>query len=217
MLVKVCCIQNLDEARRAIAAGASHLGLVGAMPSGPGPIGDEVIAEIAAGVRDEATPVLLTSASDAPGIVDHVSRTGVECVQIVRTVGADVRLAVKDALPRVAIIQVVHVQGPDSIEDAAGAAVGSEMVLLDSGRPGGAVEELGGTGRRHDWSLSARIVAELDVPVLLAGGLDPENVEEAIETVGPAGVDLCSGLRDERGDLEDVRLTRFMAGVRLAR
>lgn len=214
MLVKICCIQSPDEARRAIAAGASHLGLVGAMPSGPGPIDDDTIAAIARGVGRQATPVLLTSEPDAAGIVGRISRTGVPCVQIVRTVAPDVRLAVREAVPDVTIIQVVHVQGPNSFDDAMAASVAADIVLLDSGRPGARVEELGGTGRTHDWSLSARIVAALDLPVLLAGGLNPENVVDAVRIVAPAGVDLCSGIRDARGALEDDRLARFVARAR---
>ena len=209
--VKVCCIQNEDEVRLAASAGATHVGLVGAMPSGPGPIADEDIARIAASAPDEVTTVLLTSRRTAAGIVDHVLHTGVDAVQVVQEVAPPVRHAIRQAIPGIQIFQVVHVEGPGSVAQARDAAKGSDYLLLDSGRP--SMAELGGTGRSHDWSVSADIVSMSSIPVFLAGGLSPENVAEAIRVVGPAGVDLCSGIRGEDGGLVPQRLTGFMGAV----
>jgi len=183
----------------AAAAGATHVGLVAAMPSGPGPIADDRIAEIVGAVPTGVTAVLLTAHTDADSIIGHARTTGVTAVQIVGEVPADVRLSIKAAAGSIDILQVVHVGGPEALEQAQPAAVGSDFVLLDSGRPSALVPELGGTGRTHDWAVSAQIVSRLDVPVFLAGGLGPENVAEAIRTVRPAGVDLCSGIRDPAG------------------
>ena len=74
-----------------------------------------------------------------------------------------------------------------------------DALLLDSGRPDAQVKTLGGTGLTHDWALSAEIVAQVDRPVFLAGGLRESNVAEAIAQVKPFGVDLCSGVRTEGG------------------
>ncbi len=142
--------------------------------------------------------------------------TRVNAVQIVREVSAEVRLSVKTAIPSIEILQVVHVGGPEAFEQAQRAVVGSDFVLLDSGRPSAQTPELGGTGRTHDWALSAQIVSQLDIPVFLAGGLGPENVEEAIRNVRPAGVDLCSGIRDTAGRLVGGRLSAFVEAVRRA-
>ncbi len=199
MLIKICCIQNDTEVEMAAAAGATHVGLVAAMPSGPGPIADDRIAEIVGAVPTGVTAVLLTAHTDADSIIGHARTTGVTAVQIVGEVPADVRLSIKAAAGSIDILQVVHVGGPEALEQAQRAAVGSDFVLLDSGRPSALVPELGGTGRTHDWAVSAQIVSRLDVPVFLAGGLGPENVAEAIRTVRPAGVDLCSGIRDPAG------------------
>lgn len=199
MLIKICCIQNDTEVEMAAAAGATHVGLVAAMPSGPGPIADDRIAEIVGAVPTGVTAVLLTAHTDADSIIEHARTTGVTAVQIVGEVPADVRLSIKAAAGSIDILQVVHVGGPEALEQAQPAAVGSDFVLLDSGRPSALVPELGGTGRTHDWAVSAQIVSRLDVPVFLAGGLGPENVAEAIRTVRPAGVDLCSGIRDPAG------------------
>lgn len=199
MLIKICCIQNDTEVEMAAAAGATHVGLVAAMPSGPGPIAADRIAEIVGAVPTGVTAVLLTAHTDADSIIEHARTTGVTAVQIVGEVPADVRLSIKAAAGSIDILQVVHVGGPEALEQAQPAAVGSDFVLLDSGRPSALVPELGGTGRTHDWAVSAQIVSRLDVPVFLAGGLGPENVAEAIRTVRQAGVDLCSGIRDPAG------------------
>ena len=199
MLIKICCIQNDTEVEMAAAAGATHVGLVAAMPSGPGPIAADRIAEIVGAVPTGVTAVLLTAHTDADSIIEHARTTGVTAVQIVGEVPSDVRLSIKAAARSIDILQVVHVGGPEALEQAQPAAVGSDFVLLDSGRPSALVPELGGTGRTHDSAVSAQIVSRLDVPVFLAGGLGPENVAEAIRTVRPAGVDLCSGIRDPAG------------------
>ncbi|MEQ9398849.1 MAG: phosphoribosylanthranilate isomerase [Longimicrobiales bacterium] len=206
---KVCCIQDGVEMRMAADAGATFAGLVGAMPSGPGPIPDARIAELVAGAPTGITPVLLTERADAEGIADHLQVTGVAAVQLVRHVPAPVREELRRRVPGLTILQVVHVEGPASVAEAERLAEGADYLLLDSGRPGAAVAELGGTGRTHDWSVSAAIVAASPVPVLLAGGLRPENVAAAVQAVGPWGVDVCSGLRGTAGRLDQGRLTAF--------
>ena len=214
VLIKVCCIQDESELAVAAHAGATHVGLVGEMPSGPGPIGDSEIARLASQAPASVSTVLLTSRTDAAGIVAHVLAVAVDAVQIVQAVPAAVRHAVRQALPGIAVWQVVHVTGPQALARVRDAAEGSDALLLDSGRPAETVPELGGTGRTHDWAVSAEIVRRAPVPVLLAGGLRPENVAEAVTRVRPAGVDLCSGVRDENGSLSGVRLDAFVGVVR---
>jgi len=211
--LKVCCIRDEAELRLAGDAGADYVGLVGAMPSGPGPIDDERIARLAA-VALRARAVLLTARTRAEDIAAHVRKTGVRAVQIVRPVDVEVRRALRGACPGIEIFQAVHVEGPGSVDQAIEATEGSDYLLLDSGRPSAAVAELGGTGRVHDWALSARIVETVAVPVFLAGGLRPGNVAEAVRAVRPHGVDVCSGLRDGEGRLVAERLHSFVAALR---
>lgn len=211
--VKVCCIQDEDEMRLAADAGASFVGLVGAMPSGPGPISDERIARLARSAPEGVTTVLLTARSEPAAIVEHVVSTGVGAVQLVRTLSPRVRREIRRSLPDIGILQVVHVDGRASADVALEAAEDTDYLLLDSGRPSADVPELGGTGRTHDWSVSAEIVERSPVPVLLAGGLRPENVAEAVATVRPWGVDVCSGLRDGTGRLVPNRLRAFFDGL----
>jgi phosphoribosylanthranilate isomerase len=213
--VKICCISSVAEARMAIEAGASALGLVSAMPSGPGVISEEQIAEIAATVPPPIATFLLTSRQDVASIVEQQRRCRTNCVQLCDCVTSGSLGELKTALPGVSIIQVIHVTGPESVEEAVGVASSVDAILLDSGNPSLAVKELGGTGRRHDWSLSRTIREQVSVPIFLAGGLKAENVAEAIAAVQPFGLDLCSGVRTD-GVLDREKLEKFFAAVKTA-
>jgi phosphoribosylanthranilate isomerase len=195
VFVKVCCIADLDEARLAVAAGASALGLVSAMPSGPGPIGEDDITRIAAAVQRPIETFLLTALVDAEEIAAQQRRCGTSAVQLVDAVAEPELRLLRRLLPDTRLVQVIHVTGAESVDEARAAAPLVDALLLDSGNPRLAIKELGGTGRVHDWATSRRIVDSVGVPVLLAGGLHPGNAREAFERVRPAGLDVCSGLR----------------------
>lgn len=212
---KICCMQNVEEARLAIDHGASALGFVSAMPSGFGPIGDDDIAEIIAAMPATISTFLLTCATDARTIADQQRRSGANTLQLVDEVRPGTYAALRDALPDVSLVQVIHVEGEKSIRDAATVAAHVDAILLDSGNPSLAIKELGGTGRVHDWAISRRIREEVGVPIFLAGGLRAENVGEAIASVRPFAVDVCTGLRTE-GALDPVKLDRFVTAVRAA-
>jgi phosphoribosylanthranilate isomerase len=207
--IKVCCISSVDEAWTAIRAGASALGLVSAMPSGPGVIGDELIAEIAARVPPGVATFLLTSATDADAIIRQQRTARVNTLQLVDAVAPDVYPILRAELPGIALVQVIHVRGDESVDEAREVAPHVNAILLDSGNPSAAVKELGGTGRVHDWALSRRIREAVDVPVYLAGGLRPENVAEAVAHVGPFGLDVCSGVRTD-GRLDGEKLAALI-------
>ena len=208
MYVKVCCIQDLDEARLAISAGASALGLVSAMPSGPGPIDEEKISRIAAAVPAPTETFLLTALREAEAIAQQHRRCGTTAVQLVDHVAEPELRCLRKLLPGTRLVQVIHVVGPESVDEARNAAALVDTLLLDSGNPKLAVKELGGTGRVHDWAHSRRIRDTAGIPVLLAGGLHPGNARIAMERVRPAGLDVCSGLRRD-GRLDAGRLRDF--------
>lgn len=210
--VKICCIANESEARLAISMGADALGLVGKMPSGPGPVPDEDIRRIAATVPPPIATFLLTSEQTVGGIVEHHRRTGTNTIQIVDELLGREYGVLRETLPGTKLVQVIHVAEDESVAEACELAEHVDAILLDSGDPKLAVKELGGTGRRHDWRLSRRIVEECGKPVFLAGGLTAENVAEAIETVGPFGVDVCSGVRSN-GDLDSAKLESFFSAI----
>jgi phosphoribosylanthranilate isomerase len=213
--VKICCIMSIEEARQAVAAGASALGLVAKMPSGPGVIEDELIARIAATVPPPVATFLLTSETDIDAIIDHIRRCGTNTVQLVDAVEDRTYAAIRAAVPQVKIVQVLHVADENVVAEARDLARWVDAFLLDSGNPRLAIKELGGTGRIHDWDLSRRVVDAVDRPVFLAGGLKPENVAEAVQRVRPFGLDLCSGVRTD-GRLDTAKLAAFFAAVREA-
>lgn len=210
--IKICCIADEQEAAAAISFGASAIGLVGKMPSGPGPIDDEVIHRIAKSVPPPIATFLLTSEQTARGVIDHHSRTGTSAIQIVDELQNREYYALRSALPNVKLVQVIHITGDASVDEACQLAEFVDAILLDSGDPTLTVKELGGTGRRHDWNLSRRIVETCGKPVFLAGGLNSANVREAIETVRPFGLDLCSGVRTD-GKLDLKKLDLFFSAV----
>ena len=203
--LKVCCIRSIEEAWLAIDHGADALGLVSAMPSGPGAIDEELIAEIADMVPPPVATFLLTSHTVAAEIVQQMLVCGTDIVQLVDAVDNSVYREIRRETPRIRIVQVVHVRDRASVEEAVELSELVDALLLDSGNPELAVKELGGTGRVHDWSLSREIVDRSDCPVFLAGGLDPGNVREALGHVKPFGIDLCTGVRTE-GALDPAKL-----------
>lgn len=197
----------------AIEAGANAIGLVSAMPSGPGPIAEDLIAEIAAIVPPGVSSFLLTCLQDAPSIIDQQRRLGVNTIQICDRLTSGSYQQIHEALPGIKLVQVIHVTGPESVDEAIAVAPHVDAILLDSGNQSLAIRELGGTGRTHDWSLSRRIREAIDVPLFLAGGLNPMNVAAAIREVQPFGIDVCSGLRTE-GDLDPQKLSAFIRAIR---
>lgn len=213
--VKVCCIASVEEARLAIRHGAGAIGLVSEMPSGPGVIPEPLIAEIAASVPPGIGTFLLTCRQSVDGIVEQQKRTRVNTVQICDQLAEGALQELRTALPGVSLVQVIHVDGDEAVARAMAVAPSVDAILLDSGNPKLAVKELGGTGRRHDWTISRRIREQVDVPVYLAGGLEAGNVAEAIAAVGPFALDVCSGVRTE-GRLDAARLEAFFAAVKRA-
>ena len=208
MFVKICCIASLDEARLAVGAGASAIGLVSAMPSGPGPIEEAEIARIAAAVPPPTETFLLTPLTDAEAVAVQHRRCGTTAVQLVDALEEAELRRLRRLLPGIRLVQVIHVAGLESLDEARGVAPLVDTILLDSGNPRLAVKELGGTGRVHDWATSRRIRDSVGVPVLLAGGLNPGNAREAYDRVLPAGLDVCSGLRPN-GPLDAGMLQAF--------
>jgi len=199
----------------AVEHGASALGLVSDMPSGPGVIAEDLIAEIAASIPPPIESVLLTSKHHAEAIIEQQRRARVSAIQIVDRIERGGHRALRAALPGIRIIQVIHVTGNESVEEALAMSPHVDALLLDSGNPAAAVKELGGTGRTHDWGISSRIRVSVDVPVFLAGGLTPQNVGKAVRYVRPFALDVCSGVRTG-GKLDEQKLIEFFAQISAA-
>lgn len=210
--IKICCISSIQEANLAIEAGASALGLVGNMPSGPGIISDELIAEIAAFTPKNIDTFLLTSETSIEKIIEHYSKVNTTTIQIVDALTQGTHSDLKKAFPNVKIVQVLHVLNENSIAEALEISHYVDSILLDSGNPNLATKELGGTGRVHNWEISKKIVEKVKIPVFLAGGLNHANALKAIQEVRPYGLDLCSGVRTN-GNLDAQKLTSFFNAI----
>lgn len=210
--IKICCISSVDEVRIAVRAGADALGFVSAMPSGAGIIAEELIAQLVPIVPPPVGTFLLTCETDATKIVAQQRHCGANTLQLCDRVSASVRALVSRQLPGIRIVQVVHVTGPETVDEALEVEETSDAILLDSGNQSLPVKELGGTGRIHDWSVSATIREKVQLPIFLAGGLNPGNIREAIAAVRPYGVDVCSGLRTD-GRLDTAKVSAFVAAV----
>ena len=210
--IKICCIASVAEAKLAVAHGADALGLVAAMPSGVGSIADDTIAEVANAVPPPVASFLLTAETRAEAIANHVRRTGPTAVQIVNHIDPTDSAELVRLLPITRRVQVIHIEDEGALDLIDVYAPHVHAFLLDSGRPGLIVPELGGTGRVHDWNISAEFVRRSPRPVFLAGGLNSGNVGEAIRIVRPYGVDLCSALRIF-GALNAAKLDAFVRAV----
>lgn len=196
----------------AIHYGASALGLVGRMPSGPGIISDETIFSIAQIIPPGISSFLLTSETTAPKIVAHHQVTNTNTIQLVDALEEGAYAEIRRAIPTVKLVQVIHILSEDSINEALRAAAQVDALLLDSGNPHLPVKELGGTGRTHNWDLSKNIVRQSPVPVYLAGGIRPDNIQEAIDRVGPFGIDVCSGVRTQQ-QLDEQKLASLFKAI----
>ena len=211
--IKICCISSIEEAHLAISCGASALGLVSAMPSGPGVVDEDLIAQIIRSVPPPIATFLLTAQQHADAIIDQQHRCRPNTVQLVDTVAESELMRLRRALPGIALVQVIHVIGSESIDEACAIAPLVDAILLDSGNQKLDIKQLGGTGRVHDWSISRVIRERCGKPVFLAGGLNADNVRTAIADVNPFGLDLCSGVRTE-GKLDELKLRAFFAAAR---
>jgi len=193
--VKICCISSIEEARLAIEFGASAIGLVSKMPSGPGVISEEQIISIVKTVPKKIQTFLLSSKQDSGSIIHQVKRCKTDTIQIVDRLLEGTYADIKKELPNIQIVQVIHVNNEKSIDEAVRISHFVDSILLDSGNQDPENKVLGGTGRTHNWSISKKIVDSIDIPVYLAGGLNSRNVIDAVSAVQPYGIDLCSGVR----------------------
>jgi phosphoribosylanthranilate isomerase len=207
--IKICCINSISEALTAVELGADAIGLVGRMPSGPGPISDELIKQIVLVVPPPISTFLLTSETSAPEIIKHNLRTNTNTIQIVDLLSDGTYSHIKEALPSIKIVQVIHVLDSKSVDLAIKLSESVDALLLDSGNPNLKIKELGGTGRTHNWELSRQIRDNAKCPIFLAGGLNPNNVKQAIEEVQPFAIDVCSGVRTN-GVLDKNKLSAFV-------
>jgi phosphoribosylanthranilate isomerase len=211
--VKICGIRSLAEAHAALEAGADALGfLVGLDYPSDDALEPEAARAIAVRLPPLVRRVLVTHRTNAAEVVALFLASACDTLQLHGDFPGARAPELRAALPGVRIARVVHVDGEAALRRAQEAAAWADALHLDT-RTGA---RLGGTGVTHDWSLSARIVAAAPTPVMLAGGLTPDNVAEAVGRVRPFGVDVNSGVEDARGAKDRALLRAFVAAARAA-
>lgn len=214
MRVKVCGISRVEDALAAAEAGADAVGcLVGLEHGSPDRVEPATARAVFSVLPPFVSKVLVTHRIKLGEVSDLVRETGATVVQLHGDFPLVAIPALREAVPYVSIVKCVHVTGEDSVAAARAAARVADAVLLDTKVRG----RIGGTGKTHDWSISARIVEASSKPVILAGGLNPDNVADAIARVRPYGVDANSGTRGTGGSKDHAKLRAFVANARAAR
>ncbi len=213
--VQIAGISSLADALAVERAGADAIGFTLGLPTGPHNGLDERGARaIIAALPPLIAPVLITYLDTAAAVVPLCRYLGVATVQLHARAAPGEIAAMRDALPGLKVILAVNVTGEASLEEAVRVAADADALILDTYDP--ATGRHGATGRTHDWALSRRIVAASPAPVILAGGLTPDNVGEAIRTVRPWAVDVHTGVERPDGTTDHARVRAFVAAARTA-
>jgi phosphoribosylanthranilate isomerase len=199
----------------AVRYGASAVGLVSAVPGGPWVLAEERIADIASRLPPGVASFLVTTRQEVAAIIAQQRRCHANTVQLGDRLTDGTYQELRTALPGVHIVQVIHVTGEEALQEAQMVAPQVDALVLDSGSRDLRHKQLGGTGQTHDWHISSRICRAVEVPVFLAGGLNPLNVADAIRLVRPYGVDLCTGVRTD-GRLDEEKMRAFFAAINIA-
>jgi phosphoribosylanthranilate isomerase len=210
--VKICGIRSVAEARLAERLGADAVGvLVGQMHASADFIEPAEAGRIARSVPPFVSTVLVTHVEEVQELVRLAETVACQVVQLHSDLGPVALGELRRRLAPRKIIGKVSVEDDTAVARAREIAPFVDAIVLDSRDR--ATGRVGGTGHVHDWSLSARIVAASSVPIILAGGLTPENVAEAIRVVRPWGVDVNSGVKAADGRKDEERVRRFIAAV----
>lgn len=209
MKVKICGNKRIEDALKAIYLGADAVGLlVGQVQASNDFITPDLAKEITLKLPVFCSSVLVTHLINASEIVELAKYIGVNSIQLPGDITPEDALFIKKEIPYIKLIKGLHVTDEASIDKGTPFLKCIDAFLLDSVNT--STNQVGGTGKTHDWSISKRIVDYYNVPVILAGGLNPNNVEEAIDKVGPFGVDVNSGVKAPDGYKDYQKLEDFI-------
>jgi phosphoribosylanthranilate isomerase len=213
MRVKICGVRSADAAREIVRLGADAIGVLGALTVEKeglcgGMVSWEESREIVRSLPPLVDSVLVTDYDSIERIIEACSFVGCKSVQICgfENFGKRELNMFRDELPGLKVINVINVTCQGDVEKAADLCRFSDAILLDS-KIG---NQLGGTGRTHDWNVSRQIVEASSAPVILAGGLNPGNIRAAIEKVGPWAVDVQTGVENPDGTKNFEKVMEFI-------
>ncbi len=202
--IKICGLQDQSDLDAALAAGADAVGFVVEIERSRHCITAAAARNLIRNVPVFAKSVVVISPQDIDDAVRLSRETNADLLQVHSTLCAEDIRALKGLVP-----QKIIVASPAESEEVHTMANAADAVLLDTYSDG----MLGGSGLAHDWDLSADLVQELRVPVILAGGLRPENVREAVQKVRPYAVDVSSGVETD-GRKDALKMIEFVAQVK---
>ena len=191
MITQIYSLQSAQEALDCVEAGADRIGVLTEEPGGPYPCGvsRETCREIFDAVGKRAVKVLISTRETEDEIIEEAADLRPDVLHLCAEYrgNPEFRRKLREKAPDVLLMEAVGVMDESAIEDAVYRASYADLILLDTIARD--VPGIGAAGIPHDWSIDRRIVEAVNVPVILAGGLGPDNVAEAIETVHPFGVD----------------------------
>jgi phosphoribosylanthranilate isomerase len=210
--VKICGIKNAEDALTSTKIGADELGFHVVLDGGRSPLTPEEAAAMIGKLPAHVSAVVVTSATEPEKLIAIAKATGAKVLQLYGDASVETIRATKEAAPNVAVWKVLNVFDERSVAKAKEYESVADAIALDSIKG----ERKGGTGQTHDWSVSKRIVEAVKIPVVLAGGLTPENVTEAVRIVKPQVVDVNSGVSNADGSKNIEKVKAFVAAAKSA-
>lgn len=214
--VQIAGVSSLDEALAVEKAGADALGFTVRLPHGiHDGLTEDKARSIIAALPPFISTVAITYVDNAREAVELCRFLGVSTLQLHGDFPTPEIPLLRAGLPHLRIIRALNVTGPESVERIRDIQRRVDAVILDTFDPETGMR--GATGKVHDWEVSRQIVARARVPVILAGGLTPENVAAAIETVNPWGVDVHTGVEHPDGRRDLAKIRAFIRHAKAAR
>ncbi len=208
--VKICGITNTDDAHLVVDSDADMLGMIVDVPvETPRKISIDEAEELAKEIGDDINIVVVLCPRSVGEVETVVRRIEPFGVQMHGFESNEFLKSVREALPDVKLIKTVHVAEDGTIHGILPEADYVDFILLDTFSA-----KIGGTGKKHSWTKSKELVEQSDIPVILSGGLRPENVEEAIKEVQPYGVDVASGVESSGGRKSKEKVLNFVRTAR---
>ena len=213
--VKICGIKRMEDAFSAIRWGADALGfLVGQRHTSGDFIEAALAREIILRLPPFVSKVLVTHLLRAEEVLKLVDETCVDTVQLHGEIQPDQVREIRQRRAHLRILKSFHIVDEASVEYGLPYYAHVDAFVLDS--LNAETGEIGGTGLVHDWAISRRVVSRYPIPIILAGGLNPENIREAIERVKPYGIDVNSGVKGASGFKDHAKVHAFIEGAKSA-
>ena len=208
--VKICGVTNREDAHLVVDSGADMLGMIVDVPvETPRKISIEKAEELAKGIGDAINIVVVLCPRSVEEVETVVRRLEPFGVQMHGFESNAFLRDVREVLPDVKLIKTVHVDEQGTVHGVMPEEDYVDFILLDTFSV-----QIGGTGKTHRWDISRKIVEDSIIPVILSGGLTPENVGDAIKEVNPYGVDVASGVESSGGRKSKEKVLQFMRNAK---